>query len=1562
MGFEEWKAQNAQGSSGFEAWKAQIDQPDSFSAADFDVPMRTVLDPDMQEQEFVTGQAGKGPAGLLEMFFKDPIKFLPVGGPVGQAIDKGALIEAAHRLEKDDYGRMPGGVRMHALPMGMAAPHYEAMKEAWTPDKQQQEDAELVGQWIDEARDLQERGVSFGGKVGAILGEMPAFITEAAMTAGASSGARVAGRELLERALKKKAQTKLGKAAVAVGSRVGSAATRTALTPGRVGAAFTERQMPQGLSFSEEGQPVFQWSDENPATSFAKAWGDVTIEWFSEEFGDLELTPKVASAVFKRLKGKKYAGKIVDKLYKGYKKIKPDATKLDFVNKAFAVGGIHGMVDEVGEEYLGAALRSVTGVSDQNLGEAMWEQVRETPAMLTAFSVMPAAKWSLASLAGKPFDWSQLEGEEHPGELSNWYDPTPRVMPKADVDDAVADTVVASEFHPEGPRKLKEVMPEEQQVLDRLEEEEVKPEPVEGEEQGTVAPNLYIGSVTGRAKAAWAEMLAEARQAEGMEGEVAPEDIGSHTEGGFPTKRTGVEMSRAEAQETLAQTEEALDERLEVGEWVGQEIALMKAMWGDIRELRTSLGQDVGRMPFKTSHSPGQRITVEIRNPTERIYAAIRGPSKKTLAQYDHKQLVTQSQAVKAKLKAVARAASRAYRQGSKEAVAKLRLHLRALKAKQRTLRMVRDYRAKMVEQIVRPVSDGVDPLYAKAIRTMSGAMDVKERSGATQRWLAGLERELKAVPRKRGGKVVAGPEIAKAMKSSRSLELLKRLSQVPLEHITTEQLQEIAAERIRLENEGKLENLALQRKRSAAPATRALIDQLKDVKDRSEMGARQYRNAGWWRKMADGHKKGFMHYALGEYRLRRLFEWLDGMGRGSFTKLVWEPIKRLSTESSIKRNQRTRDYHDFLKSQGVDAAYFMGAKDTFTLENGEALKLSKFEQIGVYVFAQDEGSRSHLTETAQQRELRAALDGGQITEEQFYRQWYGESKGDMKELKGRYELDMEARQNLGLSDADVDTIAAEVKADEQMKAVADYMTDQLNERWESILQVSRAVGMDPTELVKVGKYLPLLIRNLDYAKQDDLLRRALGAFIPEDYLAEKKFLKERKHAKQDIELDAQMLFLHSISEVEHFLTMTPMLSQLSHVLADDEFRRQLDRKTRGYGTQIVSQWVVDSARGRIVREQGWVAQRLHKLNRHGIIYALGYNVPVVLRQSISSLNAMAMSPRMIPHFIQSVVMNNSPWSFDAMKKEIFAKSPLVRERSMEHVWAQPWNKKGMKKAALRASGHPIRGAELSRAATAAIRAVDLWTVLHSWKAAYDTALDQGASDEAAVRYADDVIQKTQPMARPEDLPHFFRGGILEQWANLFRNQINQNINFWVHDIYGMRKHGKITNAEVAYRVMMSYMLPAVVFGMIGRGFAPPEDEKELATDVLMYAGGAPLLMGKIVQGAVRGWGTSFGMSEMAFTEPAKAIGKAQKGDMIGVLKHAAATVAMWKTPGMPTAQMLRSVEGAMALDAGDTDDTKRLIWSEWALKQGGDESEGKSNRRSVSGSGKKGKRRSISR
>jgi hypothetical protein len=200
-----------------------------------------------------------------------------------------------------------------------------------------------------------------------------------------------------------------------------------------------------------------------------------------------------------------------------------------------------------------------------------------------------------------------------------------------------------------------ETKPEPQNVSEEIDQAEVPPEidqaipelEITGEER--VAPNLYIGNVTGRMKKVFGKIWGK-----------DPSEVKPFIEGGFPTKRTRIEISRQEAQdahdELVSFILDALDNNQIRTE---NDLALANAFWGDIVELRQVLGLPKAARPFKVIRAEKHDMRL-IKNTKSRIYEAIRPtkPSEMTIGQV-----------LRAVMKGMSKAAQTAYMAGARETV-----------------------------------------------------------------------------------------------------------------------------------------------------------------------------------------------------------------------------------------------------------------------------------------------------------------------------------------------------------------------------------------------------------------------------------------------------------------------------------------------------------------------------------------------------------------------------------------------------------------------------------------------------------------------------------------------------------------------------------------------------------------------------------------------------------------------------------------------------------------------------------------------------------------------------
>jgi hypothetical protein len=527
--------------------------------------------------------------------------------------------------------------------------------------------------------------------------------------------------------------------------------------------------------------------------------------------------------------------------------------------------------------------------------------------------------------------------------------------------------------------------------------------------------------------------------------------------------------------------------------------------------------------------------------------------------------------------------------------------------------------------------------------------------------------------------------------------------------------------------------------------------------------------------------------------------------------------------------------------------------------------------------------------------------------------------------------------EGMDISDEDIAKVIESLSDNE--RAYGDKLLEEYHSQWPVIQTLAAELGMDPEMLQEELQYSPIIRRDIDPFEQVDFLDMLLDRFTQNSYKPEQGFLNLRKdRAVGPIELDAAMVYLNNVRRVEAFKAMAPVAKKVGKILGNKSFQKALNNATHDDGVRLFNTWFRDSVKGYSPIGSGWFSKQLAILRRNGIVYAIGYNIPSSLRQTLSLSNAIAVNPRMMKNV--PINLAKATRNFKSLEAEVLDKSAEVRSRDFERDLKQKWDKESLKR---KLAGKR----KLSEKAMAWIRWMDRHTVVVAWKSLYDTAIQLGKDEKGAVKYADKWVGRTQPMANAKDLPQFFRDGDVAKLLSTFQNQINNNFNFYSHDIVRARVKGGISNTEVAYRVMFSWILPAIAFGMIGRG-GLPKSWKQIVVDLVTYPIASIMLVGRLINRAIRGWGGGSSIVETAPEAATRTLEAVKDKEYLKVVKNAAVTVAALK--GYPAAQPIRTIEGAVDLAAGDTKDPRRLIWSEWALEQGQKQESGRRRRSTSSG------------
>lgn len=302
-------------------------------------------------------------AGILQKRQESPIGFgerlvreatgpqhgaqnIPIlGGIIGSAANL-QLLDTSIRLGSGfDYTKPIRPAEFRAGPVGSVPARFSSRAK----------DEKLLSDFMIRADEEEQRGFTFGGHVAGGLIALPTWMTEFALTGGLETLGSTAAKTAGKRLLKKYAKTKIGETALKTAGWTAGAITRASvgLSP-RIAEKTLGRQVDVQILDSEQ---------EGWATSFAKAWGDVTIEAASETAGEA-----IVGIPTNILKKTKLGGKFIDGAQKAWMKA-TGGTAGAFARDLAKQGGYSNIIGEIGEERLGTILRGITNVDDFGAGK-----------------------------------------------------------------------------------------------------------------------------------------------------------------------------------------------------------------------------------------------------------------------------------------------------------------------------------------------------------------------------------------------------------------------------------------------------------------------------------------------------------------------------------------------------------------------------------------------------------------------------------------------------------------------------------------------------------------------------------------------------------------------------------------------------------------------------------------------------------------------------------------------------------------------------------------------------------------------------------------------------------------------------------------------------------------------------------------------------------------------------------------------------------------------------------------------------------------------------------------
>lgn len=195
-----------------------------------------------------------------------------------------------------------------------------------------------------------------------------------------------------------------------------------------------------------------------------------------------------------------------------------------------------------------------------------------------------------------------------------------------------------------------------------------------------------------------------------------------------------------------------------------------------------------------------------------------------------------------------------------------------------------------------------------------------------------------------------------------------------------------------------------------------------------------------------------------------------------------------------------------------------------------------------------------------------------------------------------------------------------------------------------------------------------------------------------------------------------------------------------------------------------------------------------------------------------------------------------NPANYKNNRETVFAKSPFMRERAQLPDVTMRDIKNSLGLSFIEKKGMEWGAALLER--------TDNFTAIPVWMKAYNNKIAQGASEQAAVDFADTVIRRTLGSSRIQDVASMQRGGPLFKLFTSFQGFFNTQFNQWyreAHIDYNLASKGEWRKAAMrASTFFISKVLLSCLANVFLGGEGDPLEEdkkgwKKITKELMTY-------------------------------------------------------------------------------------------------------------------------------
>ena len=649
---------------------------------------------------------------------------------------------------------------------------------------------------------------------------------------------------------------------------------------------------------------------------------------------------------------------------------------------------------------------------------------------------------------------------------------------------------------------------------------------------------------------------------------------------------------------------------------------------------------------------------------------------------------------------------------------------------------------------------------------------------------------------------------------------LVAKLKHQPLKQWTVDELIGLAQVIEEKHREGRLKYMA------KIAAKQAEAARIRDASIKTLRGAKGYSddNAGWSEDEKkkkggfDALKRKLKYAAMRPYAF---IEMLDGGKRGALYDMLEFEQRECYSRFKAGRDTRVEAFNSFLEKQGLTLADFekkIKFENFYAEREQKSLTLTVQEILGAYLASFDDKSR-------------AAVQYGNFAEQ---------AERDMAKTSDSYgALD-------AFTDARYSAVLAEAErlmaADARLKAVVEYLQAEYKKEGVRLREHNITVNNAVTEIR--DNYFPM--QRLEVSGEEDA-RQTQKKIIGEYSTGTRHGIgKGQTKARIDIgkanqmpiNLAALTTYFSSVEANERLYAYDAYAQKLNRVIKGYEaknFRRTLEN---AYGSEAVRyldkqvNTIIDPTAGRVYSD----SDKLLRVIRGNTAAAyLGFKLSGIIKQGITSPAPFMQYVNPL-HYAKAA--SDLAFHHKEMVDFIYSRSKLMQDRSFDMM--QNITEELAKQAKTKAGKVLTRTQQIGMQG---LEMIDRACVAPGWLAAYreeaarlteankkaKTPKTDNEIDRAASRYADDVLVRTQPSGRAEELAPLFReGGEALRLLLQFQSSLNVIYNNLRHDLPNAIKNKQYKRAA---GIVTGYALAGIMTGLITEGFGGDGDDEPDTAD-----------------------------------------------------------------------------------------------------------------------------------